>query len=286
MSLSKLEYNKSTYFYNEIMNSFKMDFSLHEDLIDILKPKSVLEVGCGMGRLFPIFMKSATEITGVDLSDDMISKGESYYKNNNIKDIEIEFINADMCSFETNKKYDLIVFALSVLKHVPSDTDRLQALTVAKKHLKENGFIVLDHSPFLYNFQTTDWIDAKNSLVGSWMPDKNVLDGYQWKKSVEDDIDILHWRYRNSEETQFETKFTTYRYDIEQLIEHIEKLDLRYEQLLTEWGVNGLGNKGKRFIGVLSYPGQEEFPKDEFIQKILKRNENLWSNHELYEDQN
>lgn len=285
MSLSKLEYNQSKHFYDKIMNSFKMDFSLHEDLIEILKPKSVLELGCGMGRLFPIFMKEAKEIVGVDLSDEMISKGREYYAEHNSQNIAIKFVNANLCSFELDKKYDLIVFALSVLKHISSDSERLEALKIAKNHLSEEGFIVIDHTAFLYSSNTTDWIDAKKSLVASWMPDENVLDGYQWKKTIEGDIDILQWRYNNSEETEFETKFTTYRYDIEHLVEHIQKLDLRYEQLLTEWGVNGLGKKGKRFIGLISHSGNEKSLKAEFIQKVVERNERLWSDWDFYQNE-
>ena len=95
MSLSKSEYNRSTYFYDEIMNSFKMDFSLYEDLIEILKPKSVLELGCGMGRLFPIFIKEAKEITGVDLSDKMIAQGRKYYADHKVENRIIEFINTE-----------------------------------------------------------------------------------------------------------------------------------------------------------------------------------------------
>lgn len=121
MSLSQLEYDKSIHFYDEIMNSFNMDFSLYEDLIETLKPQSILELGCGMGRLFPIFMKEAKEITGVDLSDEMVSKGRKYYVSYDTGNTSVEFINADICSFKNNQKYDLIVLALSVLKHLSSD---------------------------------------------------------------------------------------------------------------------------------------------------------------------
>ena len=96
---------------------------------------------------------------------------------------------------------------------------------------------------------------------------------------------MLQWRYKNSEVTEFEAKFTTYRYDIDELIEHIDKLDLSYDQLLTEWGVNGLGNQGKRFIGLLSHPGKEKISQHDFIQKVMKRNERLWSDHQLYENE-
>ncbi|NEO62290.1 MAG: class I SAM-dependent methyltransferase [Moorea sp. SIO4G2] len=282
MSLSKSEYNKSAYFYDEIMNSFKMDFSLYEDLIEIVKPQSILELGCGMGRLFPIFMKEAKEITGIDLSDELIDKGEKYFKLNNVNNAKIEFINTDMCSFKMNKKYDLIVFALSVLKHLKTDRDRLEALKNAKSHLNQEGFIVIDHTPFLYSSQSTDWIDVKNSLVVDWLPESIVIDGYQWKKSIEGDKDILLWRYNDSEKTHFEVKFTTYRYDIDNLIQHLSELDLNHELILTEWGVNGLSNKGKRFIGLASYPDNKYSPKHDLLERVIKRNERLWSDQDLY----
>lgn len=282
MSLSKSEYNKSAYFYDEIMNSFKMDFSLYEDLIEIVKPQSILELGCGMGRLFPIFMKEAKEITGIDLSDELIDKGEKYFKLNNVNNAKIEFINTDMCSFKMNKKYDLIVFALSVLKHLKTDIDRLEALKNAKNHLKQDGFIVIDHNAFLYTSKSTDWIDVKNSLVVDWLPESIVIDGYQWKKSIEGEKDILLWRYNDSEKTHFEVKFTTYRYDIDKLIQHLSELDLNHELILTEWGVNGLSNKGKRFIGLASYPDNKYSPKHDLLERVIKRNERLWSDQDLY----
>ena len=284
MNLSQSEYNKSTYFYNEIMNAFKMDFSLHKDLIEILKPKSILELGCGMGRLFPIFMTEAKEITGIDLSDEMIAKGRTYYGDygGGRENITIDFLNTDMCSFKTNKKYDLIVFALSVLKHLSRDEERLKALKNAKEHLSQDGFIVIDHTPFLYASRPTEWIDAKSSQVAGWIPESIVLDGYQWKKSIEGKKDILKWRYNDSGQTQFEVNFTTYRYDIEELIEHLSQLELSYEWILTEWGCNGLSNKGKRFIGVASYPDNKYSPKQDLLEKVRKRKEILWSDFDLY----
>jgi len=285
MSLSKAEYDKSTFFYDEIMNSFKMDFSLYEDLIEILKPESILELGCGMGRLFPIFLKEAKIITGIDLSDEMLSKARQSYAKRNLDNIVVEFINDDMRSFRIDKKYDLIVIALSVLKHLSTNEERFYALRNARNHLNKNGFIFIDHTPFLYASTSTDWIDAVNSLVVDWVPDKSILKGYQWKKVVEGKKDILLWRYNNSKQTEFQVQFTTYRYDIEKLLEHIKKLNMSYEHVLSEWGANGLGKKGKRFIGLVSYPGNKTSPQKTFRERIFERNDKLWSDHNLYLDE-
>ncbi|HBR00615.1 MULTISPECIES: class I SAM-dependent methyltransferase [unclassified Roseofilum] len=282
MSLSQSEYNQSTHFYNEIMNSFKMDFSLYEDLTDILKPKSVLELGCGMGRVFPIFMKEATEVTGIDLSNEMVNQGRKHYSENRSENTKIEFIHGDICSFSINKKYDFIVLALSVLKHLWTEEQRLQALQNAKDHLNPDGFIAIDQTALLYCVHSTDWIDARTSLVADWVPNPNVLDNYQWKKTIDGNMDILQWRYCQGDKTDFGVKYTTYRYDIDRLLGHIEKLGMNHEQLLTEWGVNGLGDRGKRFIGLITHPDNKNSPKDALRDKVLQRNEQLWSDHDLY----
>jgi len=279
MSLSKAEYNKATFFYNEIMNSFQMDFSLYADLVEILKPKSVLEFGCGMGRLFPIFMKKAKFITGIDLSDEMLAKGKKYFADNNPEDAVIEFHKSDMRSFKEERKYDMIVMALSVLKHLNTDEERFKALKNAKEHLNEDGFIIIDHTPFLYASHSTGWVDAKDSMVANWVPNKRVLEGYQWKKSVEGNTDILHWRYKDLEKTQFEVSFTTYHYDTDKLIEHISMLDMCHERFLTEWGINGLASEGKRFIGLISHSPGKQSLKQKFLDKVVARDERLWSGH-------
>ena len=186
MILSKLEYDKSVFFYKEIMNAFNMDFSLYVDLIDVLQPKSIMEIGCGMGRLFPIFMKTAELIAGIDLSTKMLSKAQHFLENSS-PNIMVHLQEADMRSFSLGEKYDLIVVALSVLKHLRTGEDRFKTLENAKNHLKEDGFILIDNTPFLYTSKNTDWIDAKDSMVAKWLPDSSVLEGYEWKKSVEDD---------------------------------------------------------------------------------------------------
>ncbi len=80
----------------------------------------------------------------------MIAQGRKYYSEHNSNNVIIEFINTDMCSFEINHKYDLIVFALSVLKHLKTDEQRLESLKKAKEHLNPEEIIVFDNTAFLY----------------------------------------------------------------------------------------------------------------------------------------
>lgn len=282
MGLNKTEYCRAAFFYDEIMNSLNMDFSLYKDLVEILEPESILEVGCGMGRLFTLFAQKAKFITGIDLSEEMLAEGRKYFAENIPSDTVIEFSKADMCSFSTGRKYNMIVMALSVLKHLKTNEDRFRALQCAKEHLNENGFIVIDSTPFLYTSKSTDWIDAEDSMVATWFPDKQILSGYQWKKTVKGETDTLHWRFNGSEQDQFEVSFTTYPYQNHEIIEHVSRLNMNYEYLLTEWGVNGIGNEGNRFIALISNSDGKWSRKQEFLQRVKERNERLWSDYDLY----
>lgn len=281
-NLSQLEYDASSHFYDAIMNGFQMDFSLYEDLATILKPKSILELGCGMGRLFPLFEQTANYICGVDLSDGLLAKGRAFYADRKPQDLSVSFIKENMCTFQGDRQYDLVIFALSVLKHLPTATDRLQALANAKQHLNKEGFIVIDHTAFLYASRPVEWTDAKQSLVKDWLSDPEILTNYQWKKSLDGDIDVLEWRRLDGEKIPFQTKFTTYRYEVKELLEHVEQLGLKHETLLTEWGVNGLTNQGNRFIGLISHPENTKNPKEAILEKVKQRQEKFWSDHDLH----
>ncbi len=57
---------------------------------------------------------------------------------------------------------------------------------------------------------------------------------------------------------------------------------MNHEHLLFEWGVNGLSNQGKRFIGLASFPDKKYSLKDKLVEKVIKRNERLWSDNDLY----
>ncbi|MDJ1183173.1 class I SAM-dependent methyltransferase [Roseofilum casamattae] len=279
---SELEYDKAAFFYDEIMNAFIMDFSFYNDLVEILKPDSVLELGCGMGRLFSIFLKTANVVTGIDLSEEMLAEGRKYFADRTPDNAVTEFIQADIRSFSLERKYDLIVMALSVLKHLSSEEDRLAAIANARNHLSDNGFLAIDTTPYLYTSESTSWINAADSMVASWVPDRSILAGYQWKKTVDGNNETLHWRYHQNEQTQFEHHFTVYPYKLEQLFDHIARANMYPQQLLTEWEANGLGTEGKRFIGLVSRHDRSWESKQQFLERVAQRDRKLWSDHQHY----
>jgi SAM-dependent methyltransferase len=242
---SKEEYNASIVFYDKIINAFNADFNLYNAVIDAIQPTSLLEIGCGMGRLFPLYQNKIKCIYGIDLSDEMIHLAQQRFPDTNL------FIK-DIVSFSFDIKFDVIIVSNSLLKHIDNSEDRNCVIRNMKSHLSTNGIIVFDHSDYLYyEKETTDWIPAENSIITTWIPNEDsILNGFQWKKEVDEEIDKIYWRYVNNEQLFFEVEYTAYIYPISQLKQHLEINGLYYEQILTDYDKKGLLDSGNRFIAI------------------------------------
>jgi 2-polyprenyl-3-methyl-5-hydroxy-6-metoxy-1,4-benzoquinol methylase len=100
---------------------------------------SVLDIGCGNGRLVEELEKDNLNYLGIDNSENLINIAKDNYRD---KD-NINFQVLDV--FEVDKlkaKYDYI-FLVAVLQHIPSLELRIKALKKIKSALKENGEIVI-----------------------------------------------------------------------------------------------------------------------------------------------
>lgn len=99
----------------------KFYYQQEKELVNYLKGinfDSVLEVGCGFGRITHTILSNFPEkkYVAIDLSEDQINNAKKL-----CKDFEnIEFIQSTIQDFKTTDKFDLVLGA-EVLLHVPSD---------------------------------------------------------------------------------------------------------------------------------------------------------------------
>jgi len=79
-----------------------------------IKFDTCLEIGCGTGKNTEWLITKATEITAVDLSEEMLAKAKGKISSDNV-----QFLQADITKnwTFTVKKYDLVSFSL-VLEHI------------------------------------------------------------------------------------------------------------------------------------------------------------------------
>ena len=107
---------------------YNKKFKLQEQmLIDYLKKQvsfsTVLEVGCGFGRITKLLLSNFPEITeyvAVDLSPEQIENAKKYVLGVD-KRTALKFIVSDIQSLQLDSKYDLVI-APEVLLHIlPSE---------------------------------------------------------------------------------------------------------------------------------------------------------------------
>ncbi len=68
----------------------------------IIKDKSVLDVACGTGVLFPDYLKRGVRVTGIDISSEMLTIAKNKYP-------EIPLICADAEEYIFEKEYDAVM---------------------------------------------------------------------------------------------------------------------------------------------------------------------------------
>ncbi len=110
-----------------------------EVLLDYLEGMSpfqtVLEIGCGFGRISRLILSNfphIEEYVATDMSPDQLENAKSFVKSD-----KIQFIESDIQSLQLDKKYDLVI-AVSVLLHIlPSEIDQVVAKLVSfsKRHI-------------------------------------------------------------------------------------------------------------------------------------------------------
>jgi ubiquinone/menaquinone biosynthesis C-methylase UbiE len=118
--------------------SYKSEIDKVISLVDQYKKSNsneLLDIACGTGAQ-AAYLQNNFVVTGIDISDDMLDIAK-------MKVTKATFQNADMCDFDLEKQFDVIVNLYGSIGHAES-IERLQmAMTCAFKHLKQGGVYIL-----------------------------------------------------------------------------------------------------------------------------------------------
>ena len=97
-----------------------------------LEGKSVLEVGCGGGRVTSLLTRSSCRLTAIDINERLIIKASK-----KVSGVNFILSSGERLSFPDDS-FDVVIFTLS-LHH----QDSHQALSEAKRVLKQDGKIIV-----------------------------------------------------------------------------------------------------------------------------------------------
>lgn len=177
-------YDNNIIYSNEFTN-YDDDFSFWTYWINKIKPKNVLEIGIGNGRLIKLLANSVLSYDGLDVSkniiDDFISKN-SWYKGN--------LFNQDMKNIKINKTYDLIILPFNTFCYLYTLDDLKHFFSGIKKISNDNSIIVID----LINPNINDIIDQTKYKLCSRFSINNKMCKLYEKHNYDYSTQIINYR--------------------------------------------------------------------------------------------
>ena len=137
------------------------------------KTKIILDIGSGRGELAYALSKSSLHVTGLDYSEDAINIAKRTFKN--IKNLE--FVQADILKYETDKKFDVIL-ATDVVEHIEQEM-LLKMFSKVKTLLSKDGLFIIHTAPnkLKYMYEYANKYNLAHE-IGTYIP-KNPRTHYE-----------------------------------------------------------------------------------------------------------
>jgi SAM-dependent methyltransferase len=113
------------------------------DKIGEIEKYTVLDLFCGTGRLSRKLLNTGLTVTGIDLSESMISVAKQLNKDQ-IDNNKLKLIVDDARTFQLEDKFDLIVTTFDSLNHLNTIEELESVINNVFKHVDEDGLFIFD----------------------------------------------------------------------------------------------------------------------------------------------
>jgi len=108
---------------------------------------SVLELGCGTGRIMIPTAAAGCDVTGLDFSDHMLARCRQKLERQPPEvQNRIRLVKSDMAEFEMAETFSLVTAPFRVFQHLISPEEQLSCLRCVNNHMKMGGKFVFDLS--------------------------------------------------------------------------------------------------------------------------------------------
>lgn len=100
--------------------------------------KTILDIGCGTGKHLKCFKDAGFDVSGVDLSENMIAEAKILLNQNK---------NLECCKasdFHLNKKFDVIVSLFHVMSYQAENLELENVFKNVHNHLEDGGVFIFD----------------------------------------------------------------------------------------------------------------------------------------------
>ncbi|HVF15217.1 MAG TPA: class I SAM-dependent methyltransferase [Acidimicrobiales bacterium] len=104
------------------------------DFVEALGPASVLDAGCGTGRVAIELARRGIDVVGVDLDPSMLAGARA-------KSPHLTWVAADLATVDLGRLFDVVVLAGNVMIFLAPGTEP-QVVAAVARHLRPGGVLV------------------------------------------------------------------------------------------------------------------------------------------------
>lgn len=173
--------------------------------------KNILDLGCGSGRLCFMLKNETNEVSGLDLSQEMLMMAQNY----NIEHkCGVYFFNQDLKELKLNKNYyDLVTCTLDSLNYVEGIANVKHIFQEVYKSLQVGGYFMFDVLTFFYI----------NNIVNDYAQGEELATfEYLWHVQKIGEDKIKHQLKISDNENDYVEEHYQYLYEPEKLVEMLK----------------------------------------------------------------
>jgi SAM-dependent methyltransferase len=140
---------------------------------------TVLEVGCGTGRILLPIARAGYTIAGLDASPQMLGRCEAQVREEaNAVGARVSLHEGDARAFDLGRKFDLVIAPFRVVQHLTTIDDQLGFLHSVARHLAPGGRFVFDvFNPNFSVLATADGTEHEDT------PETTLPDGRSFRRA-------------------------------------------------------------------------------------------------------
>lgn len=131
----------SQYFVNLLKRGLALSKGLAQEDVCLSRLKGI-DIGCGSGYFTRFFAECGCEMTGVDISEEMLCAAEEKTR---ARGINARYVRGDIVNFKPIERYAFATACNDIFNYVPKDK-LPKALKNAARSLQEGGVFVFDVS--------------------------------------------------------------------------------------------------------------------------------------------
>ncbi|MCJ7841810.1 class I SAM-dependent methyltransferase [Lederbergia sp. NSJ-179] len=170
-------YGRFAQVYDSLMSDVPykkwMEFADHTKQVHHVNGKRILELACGTGELSILLAQNGYNVTGVDLSPDMLMVAREKAEQ---AGINLELYEQDMSNLEGLGTFDIVTIFCDSLNYVPTPDQVRQTFQRAYAHLENKGLFLFDvHSAYkienIFMNQTFSYVGEEISYIWDCYPE-------------------------------------------------------------------------------------------------------------------